>query len=65
MAFTPEFPAAAKYAASHIVRFDSADFAALYAGIFVSGRKAFIDETFTTHPPRAMPRANTCVAAAR
>ena len=57
-------PEAAKCAASHIVRLDSAAFAALYAGILVSGRKAFIDETLTMHAPGRpiMSRANTCAA---
>lgn len=52
----------AKCTASHCVKFETAALAPLYAGIFVSGVNAFIEEIFTMQPPvSSMSVANACV----
>ena len=56
-------PSLAKCTASHSVKLDMPAFAALYAGILVSGVNAFIDEMLMMFPPVfTMSAANTCVA---
>ena len=56
-------PQGAKCTASHSVKLDIPAFAALYAGILVSGVNAFMDEMLMMFPPVfTMSAANTCVA---
>ena len=50
MALT-RIPDLAKCTANHCVKLDTAAFAALYAGIFVSGVNAFIEEIFKMVDP--------------
>ena len=55
-------PLLAKCTASHWVKLDTPDLAALYAGILVSGVKAFIELMLRMQPPLpVMSRAKACV----
>ena len=62
MALT-RIPISAKCTAIHSVKFFTAAFAALYAGILVSGRNAFIEVTITMQPLpfSAISLAKICV----
>src|SRR6187431_2770448 len=61
-AFT-RIPTFEKWTASHCVKFDTAAFAPLYAGIFVKGVNAFIEDIFKMLQPflPIMSLEKTCV----